>query len=594
MQRQIGDYVLLEQLGYGSLGKTYLSEHRLLKKRYILKLLPEELGGDPSFVDRFETQVAKLSQLNHPHIAKICNALSIDGMHALVSEVVPDAVSVHLASLGEEQILDLIRKLGSALDQMHSSGLYHGSIKCSNILLQSVNGNFHPFWTDLGLSTIINPAMVLARVYHYIAESLECGCSSSYKSGHWDAVKESALSSSFCSRFFFLAPEQKIEGIIESDFRAADRYALGVLIYFLLTSEYPQGAFPTPSEKVPSLKYNWDHWILSLLNPDPLLRPANIAETLEEEVVYKRQVMAVDRMLKPQEALSSATLLKPVLKAQELQRPSFDADPGAVFQIDTTISQYKPLPRHQESNQIEPLFTEMVVLPEGTYVRGGNHGAKDEMPRHAVTLNAFAIDVHPVTNEQFARFLEVLGGEKDAQNNDIIRLKDSRIKRTNGKVVIEAGYDTHPVVGITWYGALAYAKWVGKRLPTEAEWEVAACSGREDAMYPSGVEIDKTQANFFSSDTTPVCSYPPNRAGLYDMAGNVYEWCQDWYDYHYYDVSVQDPNYPKGPQQGVYRVLRGGCWKSSKEDLRCAHRHRNNPGALNGTYGFRCAADVSS
>jgi formylglycine-generating enzyme required for sulfatase activity len=88
-------------------------------------------------------------------------------------------------------------------------------------------------------------------------------------------------------------------------------------------------------------------------------------------------------------------------------------------------------------------------------------------------------------------------------------------------------------------------------------------------------------------------SYPANSYGLYDMAGNVYEWCNDWYAYNYYDTSIQEPENPTGPQQGVYRVLRGGCWKSLKEDLRCSHRHRNNPGAVNSTYGFRCAADVS-
>ena len=179
-----------------------------------------------------------------------------------------------------------------------------------------------------------------------------------------------------------------------------------------------------------------------------------------------------------------------------------------------------------------------------------------------------------------------------AENHDVIRLRESRIRRSAGKLVIESGYAKHPVIGVSWYGALGYAKWVGKRLPTEAEWEIAAKGGFEEAIYPSGDDIEKFQANFFSSDTTATMSYSPNGYGLYDMAGNVYEWCQDWYDYNYYEHSAQEPSEPKGPLQGVYRVLRGGCWKSLKEDLRVSHRHRNNPGTINRTYGFRCASDI--
>ncbi|MCB1149210.1 MAG: SUMF1/EgtB/PvdO family nonheme iron enzyme, partial [Chlamydiia bacterium] len=188
--------------------------------------------------------------------------------------------------------------------------------------------------------------------------------------------------------------------------------------------------------------------------------------------------------------------------------------------------------------------------------------------------------------------LEAMGGEKDANHNDLIRLKESRLKRSSGKVSIESGYGKHPVVGVTWYGAYAYAEWVGKRLPFEVEWEIAARGGIEDALYTTGETLEKTQANFFSSDTTAVMSYQPNAYGIYDMSGNVWEWCYDWYDYNYYETSTQEPENPRGPQQGVYRVLRGGCWKSLKEDLRCSKRHRNNPGTVNSTYGFRCAADV--
>jgi formylglycine-generating enzyme required for sulfatase activity len=274
----------------------------------------------------------------------------------------------------------------------------------------------------------------------------------------------------------------------------------------------------------------------------------------------------------------------------QLERPQTDLDPGAIFQMSALVKAYNPEPK--DVTNIKPLLTDMMVIQGGVFYRGSQDGNRDEMPRHQITLSSFAIDIHPVTNEQFVRFLEVMGGEKDSNHNDIIRLRDSRIKRSGGKLSIESGYTKHPVVGVTWYGAVAYAKWVGKRLPTEAEWEIAARGGHEHVLYPTGNEIEKSQANFFSSDTIAVMSYAPNSGGLYDMAGNVYEWCHDWYGYNYYEMSIQEPENPQGPLQGVYRVLRGGCWKSLKEDLRCSRRHRNNPGTVNGTYGFRCATDV--
>jgi formylglycine-generating enzyme required for sulfatase activity len=237
-------------------------------------------------------------------------------------------------------------------------------------------------------------------------------------------------------------------------------------------------------------------------------------------------------------------------------------------------------------------MTDMVLIQGGSFWRGSQDGNRDETPRHQVTLDSFAIDVHPVTNEQFILFLEFMGGEKDQQNHDTIILRESRIRRSAGKLTIEPGYAKHPVVGVSWYGAVAYVNWVGKRLPTEAEWEVAARGGVANILFPTGEQIEKSEANFFSSDTTPVMSYAPNSLGLYDMSGNVYEWCQDWYSYNFYETSALEPTNPSGPLQGVYRVLRGGCWKSLQDDLRCSHRHRNNPGTVNSTYGFRCASNV--
>lgn len=629
-QRQIGDYLLVQELGRGSLGETFLAEHRFLKRFFILKILPQELSSDAEFIKRFEKEVMILSKLEHPHIAKIHNASSADGIYFLASEPILDQDN-HSMNLGqyflskhtkisEEDILRIARQIASALDFAHSSVLgsepiAHGAIKLNNIVIKENKEGVQAYLTDFGLSRIIGPLAVLSRTYHNVASTLSANVGyvmqktgqEKYTVGPWDMGKASELQRSFWQNFIFLAPEQKVASYVKVNPIKADVYAFGVLLYYLLTGEFPEGYFELPSKKAPDLKWNWDLLICRSLQTDPQKRPENLSARIEEFLIsgssspriqlQKLKTIAEESSESSAKFTSShrssgatAIQAKPVLKPKEIVRPSFEADPGAIFQTEMTVAPYKPEP--QENKEIEPLLPEMAVIPAGTYFRGSNHGARDEMPRHAIHINSFAIDIHPVTNEQFVLFLEIMGGEKDGNNCDIIRLRDSRIKRSGGKLNIESGYAKHPVVGVTWYGAVAYAKWVGKRLPTEAEWEIASYGGREDFVFPSGTNIDRSGANFFSSDTTAVMSYPPNGYHLYDMAGNVYEWCQDWYDYHFYDMSVQEPNEPKGPLQGVYRVLRGGCWKSSKEDLRCAHRHRNNPGVMNGTYGFRCAADV--
>jgi len=600
MVEQLGDYVVQKTLGQGAFGTVLLAEHRFIKRSFALKVLPEEISSDPTFLRRFEVQIADIAELDHPNIAKIHN-VSIHAGHAyLVMDPIIDGFgeSMNLGrylglkgkTLVEEEQEALLRQIASALDYAHETGVAHGGVKLSNILVAPEGQGIKLLLADFGVSRLIGEGVAFLRLSGEIAKAL------------MPNSQRQTISRSFLENFAFLAPEQKaLES--ELNFAKCDAYAFGVLAYFLLTHRLPEGCFEMPSRLLPDHKLNWDLLINRCLQTNPNVRPQKLVCAMNEYLRAPKKEMVslsdvegkVESVLQmafefPAKTEVPTESLKPVIKPAEISRPEFEADPGAIFQRDLLVSHYEP--KKVEVSEIEPLLTEMIVVPGGTYVRGSNEGARDEMPRHSVSLSSFALDVHPVTNEQFVRFLQAMGGEKDRNNNDIIRLRDSRIKRSSGKLLIESGYAKHPVVGVTWYGAIAYARWVGKRLPTEAEWEAAASSGL-DVQFPTGKDVERTEANFFSSDTTPVMSYPPNAFGFHDTAGNVYEWCQDWYAYNYYDASALEPMNPLGPPQGVYRVLRGGCWKSLKEDLRCSHRHRNNPGTVNGTYGFRCAADVS-
>lgn len=656
-ERILGDYKIIKQLGHGTLGAVFSAEHRFMKRQYVLKVLPEELATDRSFVQRFEEDVAILSTLDHPNIVKIYNISFAQGQYFLVTDCIVDGLgetcnlAQYMMALGrraeEDEIYQILRKIVEPLDYAHNKkvgnkGLVHRGLKLNNILVGRGRNGIEIYLSDFGLSRIIGPGATLTRTYKNVAEALGIAPQLAvaqkpgqdrYPNPPIDLQKLIPLHASFLQSYAFLSPEQKrLDSTYQVDAKT-DVYAFGVLVYFLLMNELPEGIFDMPSSRR-EYRYNWDQLIQNCLQNNPNKRPEQLLEALEgirkdrstpifvekilvheeqnliekgahkfalqetKEEIFSALAEPVTQSVKEMQevgaASSKATVggpkLTPIFHMPQLERPKADMDPAAVFQIDPTVKTYTP--ELKDVTNVKPLLTEMIVVSGGNFYRGSQDGNRDEMPKHNINLSSYAIDIHPVTNEQYVRFLEVMGGEKDSNHNDIIRLRDSRIKRSGGKLSIESGYSKHPVVGVTWYGAVAYAKWVGKRLPTEAEWEIAARGGLEGAFYPTGDDIEKTQANFFSSDTTAVMSYAPNGYELYDMAGNVYEWCHDWYGYNYYEISVQEPDDPQGPLQGVYRVLRGGCWKSLKEDLRTSRRHRNNPGTVNGTYGFRCAANV--
>ncbi len=649
MLDSVGDFRILKVIGEGPLGALYLGEHKFLKKRFALKMLPKELANDPLFISSFEKEIGKIALLEHINLVKT-HTVSKDGdTYFLVTDYISDNfgeglnLSQYLGSLkgrlSEKEIVSILKQVAYGLDAIHKQGLSHGSLKLSNILVGKIeDGIPHLYLSDMSLNTILGQGMILTKMYQVIAKALSVdqtitGLESDtpYTEKRGDLKILTKLQRSFLQSYAFLAPEQKLGGNEALYGPKSDVYSFGLLAYFLLMGYMPEGFFVMPSAQFSDFQSDWDLLIKATLKQNPADRPENLVDLMEKilpkelgeiernlkrvspvrevdpinEKVYAPSNDRVnkpvsetvsqpvhERIYEPSYAVSASPepSLKPVIQPSVLKKFEYEEDPGAIFETKLTVTQYKP--KEKEITDQEPMLTEMIVIEGGEYFHGDNAGARDEKPRHKIELASFAIDIHPVSNEQFVRFLDVMGCEKDSNNQDMILLKESRIKRSGGRITIESGYAKHPVVGVSWYGARAYAHWVGKRLPTEAEWEIAASGGFEDNLYPYGVEIERSQANFFSSDTTPVMSYPANANGLFDMAGNVYEWCEDWYGYNYYEIALQEPFNPKGPQQGVYRVLRGGCWKSLKDDLRCSHRHRNNPGALNRTYGFRCCADA--
>jgi iron(II)-dependent oxidoreductase len=244
------------------------------------------------------------------------------------------------------------------------------------------------------------------------------------------------------------------------------------------------------------------------------------------------------------------------------------------------------------SAQEAPL-SEMVVIPAGAFTMGGNEGPEDERPAHQVTLAAYSIDRFPVTNAQYAEFLN----SASAMPGSASRLydfddPDARVHRRAERWSADAGYADHPVVEAPWAGAVEYCKWRGKRLPTEAEWEKAA-RGTDARRYPWGSELpDKRRARYESAfnETAPVDASPAGASpyGVRDMAGNAWEWVSSAYRPYPYRADDGREDAKPGPVRGT----RGGGHDSPASEITTTQRGRNlsrNPASGHHNIGFRCA-----
>ncbi|AYL40282.1 formylglycine-generating enzyme family protein [Streptomyces fungicidicus] len=278
-----------------------------------------------------------------------------------------------------------------------------------------------------------------------------------------------------------------------------------------------------------------------------------------------------------------------------------------------------------------------VRLPGGEFAMGDAFGegyrADGETPVHPVRLTPFHIDETAVTNARFAAFVKATGHVTDAERHgssavfhlvvdapaaDIlgnaagapwwINVRGAHWRRPEGVRSDVTGRQNHPVVHVSWNDASAYARWAGKRLPTEAEWEYAARGGLDGRRYAWGDELTpdgRWRCNIWQGrfphtntaedghlTTAPVKSYRPNGFGLWNTAGNVWEWCADWFSPAYYAHSA--PEDPHGPDTGTARVLRGGsylCHDSYCNRYRVAARSSNTPESSSANLGFRCAND---
>jgi formylglycine-generating enzyme required for sulfatase activity len=307
---------------------------------------------------------------------------------------------------------------------------------------------------------------------------------------------------------------------------------------------------------------------------EPGLRKMEVWQSLEEVTAW--------RLLEEAKGLLDGGLAKPAKMEQAKEALDGAHELGLNKEQRAVYQQLEAqVPGRRSTNlpvNLKPGDVPMALVPAGEFTMGSSM-RDDEKPVHQVYLDAFYMDTYAVTAGPYAAYLEATG-MKAPPEWDIMK---------------HPQHQNRPVVNLTWSDAASYCKWAGKRLPTEAEWEKAA-RGTDGRLYPWGNEAPtRLHANFGKKKwanhmaLVPVGMFELGKSpyGIYDMAGNVWEWVNDWYDHDYYRKTPLKN--PQGPTTGKTKVVRGGNWRYEQEFLRSSFRFNAEPSARQFGYGFRCA-----
>ena len=556
---------VLSILGAGGFGVAFLCRNRYSGGQIVIKAFEDE-GIDRDVADVFrEAQI--LESLRHPGIIRLLDCGFSDPVHQQRpflklehfdgSTTLDDHVQ-QSGPLAPDDLLPIARLTAAALHAAHQAGVLHRDVKPANLLVRRTSSSWEVRLIDFGLS--------LRR--SLVQSSLARG----------GPHGRSMVGSAVAGTLHYAAPEQLDPSLSRLVGPRSDVFGFGRTCLFALF-----GVTRPRAKLIRALPDPWPDLLDDCCDETIDNRPADFAAVLE-------RLKSASPPAKPAKKLTNSlgmTLVR--------------IEPGSFLMGST-------------KEQIDQLLR---LVPDSK-----REWFDDEQPQHPVKITRpFFLGIHEVTAGQFRRFVEESGhqteAEKDGQGSYVWNVTKQTWELDPGKNWRNPGFsqtDDHPVVCVSHNDAMAFCQWLSRkegrtyRLPTEAEWEFA-CRAGTMTLYPNGDDpeglvvianvadatLKRKFPNFSCIEgddrflyTAPVGSFAPNPWGLYDMIGNVWEWCADWYDGRYYPWS--SPADPPGAPKAAGRVFRGGGWRSDAGRCRPADRNRLVPGNRRGDLGFRVAA----
>ena len=588
-----GRYRVEEVLGRGGMGAIYLASDERMDRKVVVKVPHAKFLEEAGFRQRFEKEIRSLTRLEHPHVVKVLDAGDADGVpYAVLQHLAGGSLKERIAAKGgtlsPDEVSEWLPAVAQALDFIHGEGVVHRDVKPGSILFDA-KGNV--FLADFGISKALG--------------AVDTGLT---RTGATPGSPD------------YMAPEVLTGTGLGA---AYDQYALGVVVYQALAGRLPHvadtplrllhaKASEAPSPLAPNVPAPAASSVMRALSRDPTGRFSSCAAFATAFVAPPGA---------PPDGPASTSMAGPTRRAGTLPHAAptprgrrrkpwglvlggMLAIAAVVLLLSGVLSMEKgegPSWAKVSARQVAeatrlgvPVAFEnsigmrFVLVPSGTFTMGSPVGeesrSRDETPHEVVLSKAYYLSVNETTNGQYRRFK----GDHDSGT------------KFNG--------DKQPVVNVSHDDAVAFIEWLNGqdrgrvyRLPTEAEWEYACRAGTTTAFW-FGETISTEQANYDGDQvygkgakgvdrrkTTDVGSFPANGWGLYDLHGNVYEWCSDRYG----DYPSGKATDPAGPSSGTSRVLRGGSWDNFPTFLRSAFRFGFDPVYGDVGMGLRAAVLVA-
>ena len=548
---KLGKYQILEEIGHSHFAVVYRARDTQMGREVALKVVTGHQARQPASVARFRREALTAAQLQHPRLVPVYDLGDANGMPYMAMALIQGyTLRQHLDMRGRmplDKALSLLNQLSEALDYLHGQGLVHRGVKPSNVMLERRGQTLCATLTDFGA-----PHVDVAR--HKL-----------------DQPPPGAA---------YLAPEQIAPQRWGEVTPRTDVYAMGVMAYETLTGRVPfvgapkvgaETAPPLTLELAPGLDAELIPVLRRAMAPAPAARPSSASTFVaalshaahiplpnnHAEFKGKAQPDHPHPNIPPLDGAENWTdALRAVQKLSQLapDLDRLDAWLKATRDTsDTSLSAPSSNPSAHGKMVWQPDHKDMVRVPAGAFLYGS--------ARAEIDLPEFWIDRTPVTNTEYARFVTAQGHAPPPH--------------WSGQTPPSAIAD-HPVTHISWYDAHAYARWAGKRLPNEHQWEKAA-RGSDGRAYPWGNQAPTTDLSKFShngSGSAPVGQRSPQSDSPYgcaDMAGNVWEWTTDDYDRR-------------------RKTLRGGRWSNFQLDMDVTNRNLLAPNQRRPYVGFRCVA----